>query len=313
MMKESIGLAGLLVNFVEGGALDWDQQRSLLAVLREGSLLAAARVLDVSQPTVRRRIEALEAELGMPLFTRAATAWVPTQTTLNLRPHLEAMERAAAAFQRGASADATAATGTVRLAASEMLGVEMLPDVLAGLGVRHASLEIELSLSGRLEDLVDHEADIALRTHRPGQDALVVRRLGTVRVGLYATQALLDRHGCPQTLDALADWPLVTPDRSAKDWLKLAEHGYPTDRVQGTVRTDNHLAQLAAIRAGLGIGACHREVARRSGLVPVLEAAFGFDLEVWLAMPESLRGIRRVVTVFGYLADAMESRLAGMH
>ncbi|KRG84379.1 hypothetical protein ABB34_09330 [Stenotrophomonas daejeonensis] len=286
----------------------WDDARALLAVLRAGSLLAAARTLGVTQPTVRRRIESLEAALGMPLFTRGNATLVPTETALGLRRHLEAMERAAAAFQRGASADATSPGGRVRVTTSEMLGVEFLPSLLASLHERLETIEVELSLTDRIEDLVEHGADIALRTMRPEQAPVIARRVGVIRVGLFAAPELIEHRGTPPDLEALTAWPLVTPDRSAKDWAKLHLHGFPADAT-GVLRTDNHLAQLAAVRAGIGIGPCHCTIARRDGLVSVLEEAFGFELELWLAMPESLRSVHRITAAYRHLGDALETAL----
>ena len=283
---------------------DWDDQRTLLAVLREGSLLGAARALALSQPTVRRRIEALEAVLGLALFNRSAAAVVPTQQALELRPHLEAMERAALAFQRGASADAAALAGRVRVTSSELLGVELLPLLLAPLRERQAALELELSLSDRLEDLIEHEADIALRSARPEHEALIAQRVGSSRIGLYAAPALIGRLGAPPALAALGEWPLIIPDRAAKDLAVLAAHGHPGTQGQAGLRADSHLAQLAAVKAGLGIGPCDAPIARRHGLVPVLQDSFGFERELWLAMPESLRKVRRVAVVFRHLAEA---------
>lgn len=291
-------------------APQWDDQRILLSVLREGSLLGAARALGISQPTVRRRIEALEDSLGVALFTRDTAAVVPTQATRDLLPHLEAMERASMAFRRSAAADADALAGSVRIAASELWGVEVLPALLAPLRANHPLLDVELTLSDRLEDLMDHEADLALRTARPAQGSLVARRLGITRVGLYASRELLECHGTPKTLDSLGNWPAITPDRSSRDRATLARHGYPADRNRSALRTDNHLAQLAAVRAGLGIGPCHRAIAARDGLVPVLEQDFGFDLEMWLVMPESLRNVARMTVVFRHLAAAVEQFLA---
>lgn len=289
-------------------APQWDDAQALLAVLRAGSLLAAARVLGVTQPTVRRRIESLEAALGMPLFTRGTATLVPTETALGLRGHLEAMERAAEAFQRGASADASSLGGRVRVTTSEMLGVELLPSLLAPLHERLTTIEIELSLTDRIEDLVEHGADIALRTVRPEQASVIARRVGVIRVGLFAASELIDHHGMPPDLEALVAWPLVTPDRSVKDWAKLRLHGFPPNAT-GALRTDNHLAQLAAVRAGIGIGPCHCAIARRDGLISVLEGEFGFELELWLAMPESLRSVRRVTAAYRHVGDALEAAL----
>lgn len=288
----------------------WDDQRILLAVLRAGSLLGAARALGVSQPTIRRRIEALETALGVALFTRCAAAVVPTQTALDLAPHLEAMERAASAFQRRASADANALAGSVRLAASELLGVELLPTMLAALQATHPMLSIELALSDRIEDLIEHEADIAIRTVKPVHDSLIARRLGISRVGLYATAEFLRANGVPRNLDELRDWPLITPDRASDDWAVLLQCGYPAHHVKAAIRADNHLAQLAAIRSGLGIGPCHDTLAKRYQLIRLLEQNFNLDVEVWIAMPESTRNIARVAAAFRYLTNTMEAFLS---
>ena len=74
---------------------DWTLYRSFLAVLREGSLSAAARHLGATQPTLGRHIEQLETALGCPLFTRSPGGLTPTPVALTLRPHAEAMETAA--------------------------------------------------------------------------------------------------------------------------------------------------------------------------------------------------------------------------
>src|SRR5262249_40431219 len=161
-------------------------QRAFLAVLRHGSLSAAARALDVAQPTVRRRLEALEQSLGQALFTRSPSGLSPTAAALTLGPHAEAMAAAAAAFERASSADAGAVAGTVRITASEMVGGEVLPGILAALLEQHPELRLEIQLSNLTQDLLRQEADIAVRMVRPVQSALVSKRVGTVKLGLFA-------------------------------------------------------------------------------------------------------------------------------
>src|SRR5579872_5612787 len=102
----------------------WDHYRTLLAVLDEGSLSGAARTLGLTQPTVGRHVEALETELGAPLFTRSVGGLAPTEAALALRPHAEAMAAAAEALIRTASGDAEAVRGVVRITASDVVGVE---------------------------------------------------------------------------------------------------------------------------------------------------------------------------------------------
>src|SRR5580693_2372717 len=118
----------------------WDHYRTLLAVLAEGSLSGAARTLGLTQPTVGRHIEALEAQCGAPLFTRSASGLAPTETALALRPHAETMATA-----------------------SDIMGVEVLPPILTGFHAAHPETVIELALSNHQEDLLRREADIAVR------------------------------------------------------------------------------------------------------------------------------------------------------
>ncbi len=130
---------------------DWNLFRSFLAVLREQSLSAAARALDLTQPTLARHIGALESALGLELFTRSQQGLSPTEAALELAPYAENLETNAAAMLRTASGLGAAVKGTVRISASEMVGAEILPPMLAGLRQRHPDLEFELVLSNTVE------------------------------------------------------------------------------------------------------------------------------------------------------------------
>src|SRR4051812_16785767 len=118
--------------------IPWELLRTLLAVLRDGSLSGAARSLGLTQPTVGRHVAALEALLGRPLFTRSSTGLLPTEAAQALQGHAELMEAAASALQRAASGGGPGeARGTVRITASETIGVEVLPPILARLREQH--------------------------------------------------------------------------------------------------------------------------------------------------------------------------------
>lgn len=290
---------------MNGSIFEWEQHCAFLAVVRERSLSGAARALDVAQPTVRRRIEALEERLQIKLFTRSPTGLHPTETARSLLAHAEAMEVAAEAFARAATGEAGGSGGTVRVAVTETLGVEVLPGMLAGFHAAHPGLSLELSLGTRLEKLAVQESDIAIRHIRPTEEATVSRHIGDFDVGLFATQGFLATMGTPASMDELARFALVGPDRAMKDIRKLQQHGLTAPASSYAVRTDNHLAQFAAIRAGLGIGPCHAPLARREGLVRVLPDEFTFKIGLWLAMHEDLRQVHRVRIVFDFLAEAL--------
>ena len=248
-------------------APDWDLYRSFLAVVDQGSLSGAARALRIAQPTVGRHIAALEGALGgAALFTRSPGGLRPTDAALALRPHAQAMATAAQALVRTASGEADAAAGVVRLTASDVVGAEVLPPLLTDFHEAHPRVAVELNLSNRQEDLLRRDADIAVRMARPTQSALLAQRIGSLRLKFFAHQSYLQRHGEPRTLADLAGHSLIGYDRASPPERVLKAIGMPLTRDLFSLRTDSELAQLAALRAGYGIGACQPAIAaRRAG------------------------------------------------
>src|SRR6516165_7546560 len=122
--------------------VSWELYRSFLAVLSEGSLSGAARALDIAQPTVGRHVAELERSLGMPLFTRSQTGLLPMESALSLRTYAEAMSNSAAALERAASGQGSGVRGVVRVTASEVVGVEVLPPIVARLREEHPDLRV---------------------------------------------------------------------------------------------------------------------------------------------------------------------------
>jgi molybdate transport repressor ModE-like protein len=283
----------------------WDHYRTLLAVLAEGSLSGAARALGLSQPTAGRHIETLEDELGAPLFTRSAGGLAPTEAALALRPHAEAMAAAAEALVRTASGERDAVRGVVRITASDIVGVEVLPPMLAGFHEAYPDVSIELALSNRVEDLLRREADIAVRMVRPTQGALLAKRVGAVRLGLYAHRRYIAAHGLPTRLDD-PRFAAIGFDRDPDAVRALRDRQLNFERESFAFRSDNDLAQLAVVRAGFGIGAVQIAIAARDpDLVPVLEGQFRYELEVWVAMHEDLKTSRRMRLMFDWLVEGL--------
>jgi DNA-binding transcriptional LysR family regulator len=283
----------------------WDHYRSLLAVLSEGSLSGAARQLGLTQPTIGRHIEALESELGAALFTRSASGLAPTETALALRPHAEAMSAAAEALARTASGEADAVRGTIRITASDVVSVEVLPPMLVGFHEAYPEVAIELSPSNRHEDLLRRDADIAVRMIRPTQGALLAKHVGAVQLKLYAHRRYIEAHGLPTTLDEAAR-SAIGFDRDLQIQRFLQERQISLAREAFAFRSDNDLAQLAALRAGFGVGGCQAPIARRDpDLVPVLENEFRADMEFWVAMHEDLKSSRRMRLMFDWLVEGL--------
>lgn len=284
----------------------WELYRSFLEVARDGSLSAAARRLALTQPTIGRHIDALEAALGIALFTRSPRGLIATQAALDLVPHAEAMAAASAALLRAASGEANAEHGTVRVTASEIIGCEVLPAILTDFRDEHPMIALELVLSNRQDDLLRRDADIAVRMVRPSQSALLVRRIGKLKIGLYAHRRYVEAYGLPNTIEALAQHCLIGFDRDDRSFRSAGSAPLRISREMFGFRCDNDVAQLAALRAGVGIGGCQVNLARRnSDLVPVLPETLMFGIEMWLAMHEDLRASRRIRLLFDHLVAGL--------
>ena len=289
-------------------SISWDLIETFLAVMRSGSLSAASRELAVAQPTIRRRVEALEASLGVVLFTRGPNGLVPTHAADAMQPTAEAMESTARAFERGVGAGDKTVRGTVRVAASQVVGVEVLPTLLRSLitdGQR--GLEIEIVTSNRLADLLRRDADVAVRMTTPMQSSLVAKRAGTIPVGLFATRELLRGRPGPRRLSDLGAWPLVGPDQDRAAWRALVAAGFDVPRKQFVLRSDDDLVQLAAVRAGVGIGVCQLPLAARDPTLERVVPGFEFPLETFIVTHEDQRRVPKIRAVFDHLVTELSA------
>lgn len=284
----------------------WDLYRTFGAVLCEGSLSGAARKLGLTQPSIARHINALEAAVGATLFLRTPRGLSPTDAALALRPYAESLASTSAALLRAVEDSGSSVGGAVRISASEVVGVEHLPTILTRLRQRYPALSIELSLSNALDDLLQRRADIAIRMVRPEQQALISRRIGVIPIGLHAHQLYLQQRGVPECMDDLNDHDLIGYDVETPVIRAIAHHYPALRRGAFALRVDSDVAQLSAIRAGFGIGICQVPIAAREpNLVRVLPEGFTVELETWVVMHEDLRTSARCRATFDALVEGL--------
>jgi DNA-binding transcriptional LysR family regulator len=291
---------------------NWEWYRTFLNVMETGSLSGAGRAMGITQPTVGRHIDGLEAALSLTLFTRTFDGFTPTDAARALAPYAADVAATAAALQRVASSHGSGIRGTVRLTASEVMGVEVLPPILAALREQYPELVVELVLSNKVDDLLHREADIAVRMVKPVQDALVATRVGDIEAGFYAHERYLAAHGTPKSIAALTGHALIGFDREDA-FVRTVQARFPfLLRTDLAFRSDSHLAQLAALRAGYGIGVCQCAIASRdASLIHVLPNAFSYKMDTWLAMHEDLRHSPRCAATFTAVAEGLRTYIAG--
>jgi DNA-binding transcriptional LysR family regulator len=290
--------------------IGWELYRSFLGVLNQGSLSGAARELGVAQPTIGRHVAALEKSLGLALFTRSQTGLLPTEAGQSLRTYAESLQSTVAALERAAASQGSGVSGSVRITASDVIGVEVLPPIIARLRDKHPELAVELALTDRVQDLVRRESDIAVRMMRPRQELLVARRAGQIVLGLHAHQDYLSRRGTPKNIADLAHHALIGFDETTA-FIREAGRSFSAWRREAfSLRTDNNLAQLALIRSGAGIGVCQAAIAQRDNrIVRILPKQFALPLETWITMHQDLRNSPRCRVTFDALVKGLQQHI----
>jgi DNA-binding transcriptional LysR family regulator len=272
-------------------SLDWDRIRSFLTVARLGSLSAAARELGVSQPTLTREIQALEAATRLNLFQRTTQGLNLTEAGQALMEAAQRMNEAADLFARQASGLSVELQGTVRVSANEIIGFYL-----------HAGVQIEIVITNRASSLSKREADIALRMFRPQQPDLVARRLPDLPLGFFAHRAYLERHGTPRRIEDFKTHSVIGFDEATDFIDGAARLGHRFTRDDFPLRTDHMLAQINLLRAGAGVGATHLELACRfPELVRILADISLPALEFWCVCHRDVQHNSRIRALMQHL------------
>lgn len=290
---------------------DWTLIRSFLAVLEAGSLTGAARATGARQPTLSRQVAELEAQLGTALFERTGRGVVPTAAALAIADAARQMEEGALGLERALARQRDTATGVVRVTASQVAAVWLLPPLLAEFQAAEPGIQAELVASNALSNLLRREADIAVRMVRPQQGSLVARKLAEVGVGAYAHRRYLARAGEPRRPEDLMAHRLVGYDRDETILRGFAALGLPIGREAFALRTDDHVAYGRLVAEGAGIGfLAHYTAAGEPELRRVLPQLKIPPMPCWLAVHREIRGNRVVRRVYDFLAARIPERLA---
>lgn len=286
---------------------DWNLIRSFLAVMDGGSLMAAARRLGSSQPTLGRHVAELERQLGCVLFERDGRSLVATPRAHDLAATARTMEMGALQIARRAAGAAQTAAGPVRISASQPVACFVLPPILARLRALHPDIQIELVSSNAVADLLRREADIAVRMRAPETSDLIARRIGEMTLGAYASRDYLQRRGTPRAPADLAKHDLIGNDRTREVQRGIAQSGLSLPESRFVLRTDDLIAYWQAVRCGLGIGFVADSLAASDpAVVPVLTMIAIPPIPVWLVVHRDLRHSARIRAVYDPLKAALQ-------
>lgn len=285
--------------------MNWDDVRIFLAVYRAGTLRGAADHLNIDQTTVGRRLTALEQQLGSTLFLRTRSGWVLTAGGQGIVATAEEIERLAVRFERRSAGEDGRIEGEVHVTTTDALAMDFVVPAIERAQQRYPGIRVNLTTTTRLLDLGRREADIAIRTLRPEQPDLIVRKLAAWEVGLFATQTYLDAYGEPDRHSGFAGQRIalyregITQHQSDRLAGELRHHG------QVVAELDSSLMLTTFIRAGLALGELPAYLPQKYPELIRLwpDRARAKPYEVWLVMHQDLAHTARVKAVMETLAE----------
>ena len=282
---------------------DWNRARAFLVTAEEGSLSAAARALDMTQPTLSRQVDALEKELGLVLFERAGRGLFLTPSGLELLEHVRQMGEAASRVSLSASGQSQAIEGKIKITASEVYSAYLLPPILNKLHWAYPGIEIELVASNARIDLRRREADIAIRNFSSTDLEIIVRKLRDDNAYLYASERYLQRIEPLKTMADLSKAEFLGFSNTDALIDGLNAHGLNLTQSNFPITCDSHFVQWELVKRGAGIGAITANIGDAEPLVRrVLPDMAPIVVPMWLATHRELNTSKRVRTVFDFLA-----------
>ena len=290
-------------------ALSWDDLRVAVAAARLGSLSAVARKLDLSVATVGRRLDRLEAALGVKLFHRHSGGITASPEAQALLLQADGVADKIDDLVRAALAGGGAAEGVVTVTTLETIITHVVAPRLPELLARHPRLQVVLRGTNRIERLDRRRADLAVRVVRPNEARVVGRKLGTQHMALYASASYVARRGRPAApAEDLRGHDVVMFEEA---WDSLAEMAWLAERLGETkpvVRVTSISAAAAVVRSGAALGILPTLLE-----TPELERLAGAETiptrDLWLVMHEDLRAAPPVRAVADFLAEVFRDAL----
>jgi DNA-binding transcriptional LysR family regulator len=282
--------------------LEWSDLRIFLAVAREGTLGKAARRLGQTQPTMGRRLRALEQAVGQTLFQRTSDGFVLTDEGAAVLGHAERVEEEVLAFQRQLAGREQQLEGSLRLSSSDWFGLHMLAPVLAEFKQLHPGVEVELLTDSRLYSLSRREADMVFRIAPFDEAEVISRRLLHVSYALYTRAGMPHPHPGDGSGAALVTMDTAFDGMPDVAWLRRL---LPQARV--AIRSNNRDVQASLCAQGVGLAVLPRPLG--DGLAGLERVDLGEEPPgriTWIGYHRDLRRLARLRA----LLDLVIARLA---
>ena len=281
--------------------MEWSDLRVFLAVARAGTLGAAARKLGQTQPTMGRRLRALEAAVGHTLFQRTGEGFVLTDEGASVLGHAERVEEEVLAFQRQLAGQEAELEGMLRLSCSDWFGTFILAPVLVEFGQRHPRVCVELLTDARLYSLPRREADMVFRIKPFDEPEVISRRLVHIPYALYGPARL-----CQQDLGDGTGLRVITMDTGFSDmpdavWLRRT-----LPRATVAFRSNNREVQARLCSRGGGLAVLPRPLGDATpDITPIALSEAPPGRDTFVGYHRDLRRLTRMRALLALVVDRL--------
>ena len=291
-------------------SFDWNQVRAFLAAADQGSFSAASKALRTTQPTISRQVSGLEESLGVNLFDRGTRGLALTQVGQELVAHVRSMGEIASLISMIADGKSQEVTGEVVVSATDLMITEILPTLLAGLRLSAPGLSLRLACSNDVHNLLQREADIAVRHVRPMQSDLVAQHIGNFGANLYASTEYLDRVGRPLSFGEVGNLTFIGAPDPERLLMPLRELGVAIREESFMLHTDSGMVSWALTNSSYGVSMLPYFLAtRHQGIEQVFVDLPSPQYPIWLVTHRELRTSRKIRLVFDTLASGLTQLL----
>lgn len=277
--------------------MNWDDVRFFLALARHKTLRGASKSLNVDQATVGRRIAAFESALGSRLFIRTPRAFTLSECGEQVMAEASATESAIQVMRRKAACGDNLPAGNVRIATTDTLASAFVMPAIERLREHYPDITVTLLTGLEFADISYRSADIAIRGARPDSEELIVKRLATIQMGLYASQRYFDRLTEPNEDSGLTDHQLVMFPAELVPRHRQNLCGFAVNSQQVVLECNTQLLMEAAIKRGIGIGLLSTFLAERDPqLIPIFPDKRD-PVDIWLVLHPDLQKVARIRAV----------------
>lgn len=286
----------------------WDDLQVVLAITETGSLSGAGRRLWVSHATVFRRLQDLEQRLGVRLFERSRSGYVPTGAGEDLASVAGRVQQDVHSAERRIAGRDLRLSGSIRVTTTDTLFAGLLAPLFNDFQEWYPDISLEVVISNQQYSLSRREADVAIRPTTNPPETLVGRRVTNIMQAVYGRSLFWKGVNVPVTLDSLSDEHWIAPDThmgeaALEHWMS----GRPT-----AYRVDSMLGMQMAVRAGSGVAVLPGYLAdydetlvRLSDPIPELTTS------LWLLTHPDLRRVARIRAFLDAMGDGVRRRMEG--